>query len=136
MLPYGQWERALKAMSKMEQEDIISRVGSSDWPIPIVMAMKSDGQTRRVCGDYRLILNPRLSRYATTKMEPENVMKYILGNRYFSKIDLTNAYVQIPLSPQFKSSTIITNPWGLFRLNVLPFGLHIIFGDTREEIDL
>lgn len=121
--------------------------------------MEGDGQTRCIRGDYHLILNPWLRRCATTKMESEST----LSNRYFSKIDLTNACVQIPLSPQSKSLTIITTPWGLFRPNFLPFIFHLssglfqvviykviqgldgvlayqdnvtMFGDTREEINL
>ncbi|VDP91785.1 unnamed protein product [Echinostoma caproni] len=51
VLPYGQREGALKALQKMEQDDVISKAESSAWATPIVVAMKSDGRTARICGD-------------------------------------------------------------------------------------
>lgn len=81
MLPYGQRERVLKAMNKMEPEGNIAYISSSVWVTPIVMVMKIDGQTLGICGDYHLTVNHRLRRYATTTMEPDDFMKCILGNR-------------------------------------------------------
>ncbi|VDP68608.1 unnamed protein product [Echinostoma caproni] len=42
--PYGQWEGVLKALQKMERDGVISKVESSAWVTPIVVAMKSEGQ--------------------------------------------------------------------------------------------
>lgn len=67
--------------------------------------MKSDGRILRICGDYCLTLKPLLRSCAATTTEPEDFIKFALDNRYFSKIDLVNAYLQIPLSSQSKSLT-------------------------------
>ncbi|VDP92140.1 unnamed protein product [Echinostoma caproni] len=70
VIPYGQREGVLQALEKMERDGIITRVTSSTWAMLIVIAIKSDGKTPRICGDYRLNLNPRLRKCAATTIEP------------------------------------------------------------------
>ncbi|VDP96487.1 unnamed protein product, partial [Echinostoma caproni] len=135
VIPYGQREGVLKALEKMEHDGILTRVTSSAWATPIVIAMKSDGKTPRICGDYRLTLNPRLRKCATTTMEPEDFMKALHGSTYFSKIDLADAYLQIPLDPACRQFTTINTPWGLYQYNFLPFGLHTSSGIFQAAID-
>ncbi|VDP90102.1 unnamed protein product [Echinostoma caproni] len=135
VLPYGQREGVLKAIQKMEQDGVISKVESSAWATPIVVAMKSDGRTPRICGDYRLTLNPRLRRCAATTMEPEDFMKALHGCQYFSKIDLADAYLQIPLDVESRYLTTINMPWGMYQYNSLPFGLRVSSGLFQSAID-
>ncbi|VDP21430.1 unnamed protein product [Echinostoma caproni] len=42
VLPYGQRYGVLKALQKIEQDDVINKVKSSAWATPTVVAMKSD----------------------------------------------------------------------------------------------
>lgn len=49
------------AINKMEREGIISHVSSSVWITPILVVMKSDGQTPRICGNCQLTLNRPIS---------------------------------------------------------------------------
>jgi hypothetical protein len=122
VLPYGQREGVLNAIKKLEADGIITAVESSCWATPIVVATKSDGCTPRICGDYRMTLNPRLRRCATTTMEPEDFMKALNGSQIFSKIDLANAYLQIPLSTESRLLTTINTPWGLYQFNFYLLG--------------
>ncbi|VDP91911.1 unnamed protein product [Echinostoma caproni] len=75
VLPYGQREGVPKALQKMEQDGVISKDESSAWEALIVVAMKSDGRTPRICRDYRLTLSHRLRRCAASTMESEISMK-------------------------------------------------------------
>ncbi|VDP95409.1 unnamed protein product [Echinostoma caproni] len=135
LIPYGQRDGVLQAFEKMEHDDIITRVTSSTWATPIVIAIKSDGKTPRICGNYRLTLNPRLKKCAATTMEPEGFMKALHGSTCFSKIDLADTYLQIPLSPTCRQFTTINTPWGLYQYNFLPFGLHTSSGIFQTAID-
>ncbi|MDY6929942.1 MAG: RNase H-like domain-containing protein [Pseudomonadota bacterium] len=135
IIPYGQRDGVQQSLNKMETSGIITKIESSAWATPIVVAMKSDGQTPRLCGDYRLTLNPRLRRCSSTTMEPEDFMKMLLGCTVFSKIDLADAYLQIPLAPESRHLTTINTPWGLYQYNYLPFGLHVSSGIFQAAID-
>ncbi|VDP78247.1 unnamed protein product [Echinostoma caproni] len=70
VIPYGQREDVLKAIEKMERDVITTRVTSSAWATPIVVAIKSDGKSPRICGDYRLTLNLQMRKCATTTLLP------------------------------------------------------------------
>ncbi len=59
-----------------------------------------------------------------------------MGNmKVFSKIDLTNAFLQIPLDESSKELTTIHTMWGLFQYNFLPFGLNVSPGIFQEVIN-
>ena len=45
------------------------------------------------------------------------------GSQYFSKIDLSQAFNQIELSPESQRLTTINTPWGLFQYTRLCFGI-------------
>ena len=47
----------------------------------------------------------------------------LAGGRYFSKLDLSNAYLQIELEEELKKLVTINTPKGLFQYNRLPFGI-------------
>lgn len=45
------------------------------------------------------------------------------GGKFFSKLDLSNAYLQLPLDPLSKQYVTINTHRGLFQYNRLPFGV-------------
>ena len=47
----------------------------------------------------------------------------IQGGKFFSKLDLSQAYQQLPLDPDSKMFTIINTHKGLFQFNRLPLGI-------------
>ncbi|MBM6549445.1 hypothetical protein, partial [Streptococcus dysgalactiae] len=51
VIPYGQRDGVLKGLEKMEHDGVITRVTSSSWATPIVVAVKKDGKTPRICVD-------------------------------------------------------------------------------------
>ena len=47
----------------------------------------------------------------------------LTGAQVFSKIELTNAFLQVPLHDDSKEMTNIHTNWGLYPYQFLPFGL-------------
>lgn len=47
----------------------------------------------------------------------------LAGGRYFSNLDLSNAFLQTELEEKSKKLVIINTPKGLFQYNRLPFGI-------------
>ena len=82
-------------------------------------------QNPRICGDYRLTLNKCLLQRTCTTEEPEDILYRLSGSKIFSKIDLKDVYLQIPLDAESSELTVINTPFGLCKYNFLPFGLSV-----------
>ncbi|VDP91376.1 unnamed protein product [Echinostoma caproni] len=135
VIPCGQRDGVRQTLEKMKRDGVNTRVTSSKWATPIVIAIKSDCKTPQICGNYQLTFNPRWRKCAITTIEPEDFMKALHGSIYFSKIDLADAYLQISLAPTCRHFTTINTPWGLYQYNFLPFGLHTFSGIFQAGSD-
>lgn len=78
------------------------------------MTVKSDVQTFRICSECRLILNPQLRRCGSVIMGSDDSIKCILGNRYFSRIALVDANLQIVPLLQSMPVTTVPTPESFF----------------------
>jgi len=121
-ISYGLRDAVESGLNELVKNKILSPVKSSCWATPIVTPLKSNG-TPRICGDYRITVNPRLLQRASTLPEPEDIFAQFHGSKYFSRIDLKDAFLQIPLHENSKELTTINTPFGLYQYNYLPFGL-------------
>ncbi|CAM4612755.1 unnamed protein product [Leuciscus chuanchicus] len=94
---------------------------NSDWASPIVLVPKTDGSVR-FCVDYRKV--NAVSKFDAYPMPRVDELLDRLGTaRFYSTLDLTKGYWQIPLSPMSKEKTAFTTPFGLHQFVTLPFGL-------------
>ncbi|XP_061920399.1 uncharacterized protein LOC133661276 [Entelurus aequoreus] len=93
----------------------------SAWCSPIVLVGKKDGSVR-FCVDYRKV--NAVSRFDAYPMPRVDELLDRLGTaRFFTTLDLTKGYWQIPLSPESKEKTAFSTPEGLYQFVTLPFGL-------------
>ncbi len=53
----------------------------------------------------------------------DEIFSKLAGHRYFSKLDLSKGYWQVPLSDVAKPKTAFQTPTGLYQFKVMPFGL-------------
>ena len=63
--------RVEEELDRLVTEGILEPVTHSEWATPVVAALKSDKKTIRLCGDFRMTVNPvaRLDRYPVPKVE-------------------------------------------------------------------
>ncbi len=93
----------------------------SDWASPKVLVPKTDGSVR-FCVDYRKV--NAVSKFDAYPMPRVDELLDRLGAaRFYSTLDLTKGYWQIPLSPLSKEKTAFTTPFGLHQFVTLPLGL-------------
>ncbi len=123
-LAFGLRPAVEHCLQGLVQDGVLRPVESSAWATPIVTPLKSNGLPR-ICGDFRVTVNSHLKHTATTTLDVEDMFQGLQGHEYFSKIDLTNAFLQIPLDEASKELTTINMMWGLFQYNFLPFGLNV-----------
>ena len=107
----------------MLRQGIIEPIQFSSWATPIVPVVKADGKSLRICGDYRLTINKvsELDPYPIPRIE--DLYSQLSGGKVFSKLDLSQAYLQMLVDDESKKYTVINTHRGLFIYNRLPFGI-------------
>ena len=88
-----------QALDRMESSGILVKVSSSDWAAPIVPVPKKDGQFC-ICGDYKVSVNPAMEIEQYPLPKPQELFATLAGGRRFTKLDLTQAYLQLPLDEE------------------------------------
>ena len=70
-VPYSIREKVEEELNRLVREGTLEPVEYSDWAAPIVAALKSDKKSVRVCGDFRMTVNPvsKLNKYPIPKVE-------------------------------------------------------------------
>ena len=81
-------------------ESTLKPVEVAEWAAPIVSVLKPDKVNARICGDFKQTVNPvsTLDKYPIPKIE--DLFSTLAGGKVFSKIDLSQAYQQLPLADE------------------------------------
>lgn len=121
-------------LNRLLELGILEKVECSEWATPIVPVLKSDGSIR-ICGDYRLTINPVLlsNQYPLPRLD--HICSSFGGAKFFSKIDLKDAYQQLLLEDKSKSLTTINTHIGLLRYTRLCFGITSAPGEFQKVVD-
>ena len=115
-------EKVTKELEELQKEGIISPVQFSSWAAPVVPVLKRNGKIR-LCGDYKLTINQASPVETYPLPRVDELFANLSGGRFFSKLDLANAYLQMPLDDESKQYVTINTHKGLFQYNRLPFGV-------------
>ncbi|QQP52897.1 Galactose-1-phosphate uridylyltransferase [Caligus rogercresseyi] len=103
-------------------ESGIIRSSSSSWASPLHFVKKKQPGQWRMVGDYRALNAKTIpDKYPLPHMN--DLASRLHGSKLYSKIDLCQAYYNIPVDEGDKHKTAITTPFGLYEFNYLPFGL-------------
>ena len=135
-VPYAMKEKVNKELDRLVEEKIIEPVQYSMWAAPIVPVLKPDGSVR-ICGDYCLTVNQAevIDKYPIPKIE--DLYAKLSGGKTFTKLDMSQAYLQLPLDEESKDLTTVNTQKGLFRYTRLPFGISsspAIFQRTMDNV--
>ena len=109
-----------KMLEEMEQKGVIEP-STAAWLSPIVLVKKPDG-SQRMCLDYRQ-LNTRLEVDIHPLPRLEELVEAAAGNKYYTTLDLKDAYYQVLLDEESRDITTFTDGVSLYRFRRLPFGL-------------
>ena len=111
-----------KELDLLERQGIVEKVTHSDWAAPIVPVPKKDGRFR-ICGDYKVTVNQVLNVEQYPLPRPDDIFATLAGGKYFSKLDLSQAYLQVQLDEDSRDYVTINTHQGLYRYTRLPFGV-------------
>jgi len=93
-------------LGKLESMGVISPVQFSHWAAPIVHVLKQNG-TVRLCGDFKVTVNQACP---TDSYPPQvdELLANLSGGKYLSKLDMSLAYLQLPLDNESREYVIVT----------------------------
>ena len=134
-VPYALREKVEQELQRLQEEGTIEPVEFAEWAAPIVAVLKRDRNSVRICGDFSVTVNPvsKLDRYPIPKVE--DLFARLSKAKHFSKLDLSQAYQQVPLEEDSKKYVVINTQRGLFRYTRLPFGISSAPGIFQRVIE-
>ena len=135
-VPFAIKEAVGKELDRLEADGILEKVTHSNWAAPIVAVPKGEGQMR-LCGDYKVTVNPMLKVDQYPLPRPEDLFASLAGGQKFTKLDLRQAYMQMILEEDSRQYVTINTHQGLYRYTRLPFGIApapAIFQRTMDTI--
>lgn len=116
---------SLRSQVNQEIEDMLKlkiiEPSNSPYVTPIVVVKKPDS-SNRICLNFRR-LNQITVFDSEPMTDPDQIFANIRGSKYFSKLDLSKGYWQVPLEEESKQYTAFPTDKGLFQFTVLAFGL-------------
>ena len=129
-------EKVEADLQRKENLGILQKIETSEWAAPIVPVPKPDNSVR-VCGDYKVTINPHLDVNQYPLPQSEELFAALNEGVHFTKLDLSEAYIQIELDEESKKFLVINTHKGLYRVNRLSYGVAsapAIFKQTMDQV--
>lgn len=121
-VPFGLRDKVEKEIDKMCKEGVLVPVNRSKWASPIVIVNKGDGSIR-ICVDCRRTVNRFVENEHYVIPRVDDILANLSGWKYFCKLDLTGAYLQVKLSERSRELLTINTHKGLYQYTRLVYGL-------------
>ena len=134
-VPYALRDLVDRELQRLQDEGTLEPVEFAEWAAPIVAVLKQDKSTVRICGDFSVTVNPvsKLDKYPIPKVN--DLFAKLGKGKLFSKLDLSQAYQQLPLDTESKKYVVINTHKGLFQYSRLPFGISSAPGIFQRVMD-
>jgi len=133
-IPFAMESPLEEELLRLESNNIIERVQTSNWTSPIVIAKKQNGKLR-LCVDFSTGVNNAIMNNKHPLPTVENIVSKLNGSCFFSLLDLSDAFFQVEIDEAHREITIITTPKGLFRFKRLPFGIKTAPAIFQQAMD-
>lgn len=121
-IPFAQMPQFKAEIERLIGEGILKPVKFSEWASPIVLAKKPNNSIR-ICGDFKLAVNTQIDIEQYPLPTRDNLLHTVRKGKFFSTLDLKDAYLQIELDNDSKNVMVINTPLGLFQYQRLPYGI-------------
>lgn len=137
-VPYNLLDAVDKELDKWQTIGVINPVEktepSTKWATPLVVVAKKDGTVRK-CGNFKVTVNPYLECDEHPLPKIEDMLATIGPVSHISVLDLSQAYLQMPLSEESKDICVINTHKGLYKMQRLPYGITTEPATFQREMD-
>lgn len=135
-VPLPLLEKVKTELQRMESEGVIRRVEEpTDWCAGMVVIPKPNGNVR-ICVDLTM-LNESVCRERHILPAVDDTLAQLKGASFFSKLDATSGFWQVPLHKESEPLTTFITPFGRYCFQRLPFGISSApegLGKTRRNM--
>lgn len=135
-VPFPIAEAVKEELNRMEKNGVIQRTTeATDWCAPMVPVRKKNGSVR-ICVDFKQ-LNAAVKRPHCMLPNLEDIAPKLEGSQYFSTLDASGGFFQIPLDDDSSFLTTFITPFGKYRFRRVPMGISLgpeVFQTKMEEI--
>ena len=134
-VPFALRQKVEAEIERLVAEGTLEPVTHSAWATPVVAVLKSDQKSVRLCGDFKVTVNPvaKLDRYPVPKVE--DLFATLSNGKLFTKLDLRQAYQQLLLDDESKKYVVVNTTKGLFQYTRLPYGISSAPGIFQREME-
>ena len=136
-VPFALQPKLDAELHRLESFGIIEKVDiAPKGTTPVVPILKPNG-TLRVCGDSKVSVNQIIDPQQYPMPRTDELLQSMAHGERYSKIDLSDAYLQVEVDDVSKQYLVITTTRGLYRYNRLPFGVSAapaIFQSVMDQI--
>ena len=132
LLPFSIKPAVEQDLERQVHNGVLQRVEYSEWATPIVVVPKPS-KAVRICGDFSVTVNPQLKINQYPIPRPEELFAALNGGEQFTKLDFSEAYLQLEESQQFM---VINTHKGLFKYTRLPFGIAAAPAVFQQTMDI
>ncbi|XP_053949379.1 uncharacterized protein K02A2.6-like [Anastrepha ludens] len=119
-VPFSQRPILSEILKELLDNDII-RPSDSPHAASVLLVKKSNGESR-MCIDFRALNEVMVKKNYVMPIVEEQLSR-LAGNKYFTTLDMTSGYYQVPMNEESEKYTAFLTHEGLFEHNVMPFGL-------------
>ena len=128
------WNQINKELERLENLGVISRIEFSEWVCTVVSVKKNNNKIR-MCSDFSTGLNDCLRDNTYPLPSPEDIFVSLNGGKIFSKLDLSDAHLQVKVEEEYSKLLTINTHKGLYKFNRLPFGLKVSTSIFQQIMD-
>jgi hypothetical protein len=121
-VPYASLPIVEQELDRLLNLGVIKPVRYADWAAPVMVVKEPDGSAR-LCVDYSTGLNDALQLHQHPLPVPEDIFATLNGGHVFSRIDFSDAYLQVELDEGSKRLCNINTHRGVYEYQRLPFGV-------------
>ncbi|XP_055350040.1 uncharacterized protein K02A2.6-like [Paramacrobiotus metropolitanus] len=121
-VPFALKEEVEEDIDRLVSIGVLTPVDHAEWAAPTVY-IKKPKKNFRICSDLSTGLNDALDVHKYPLPHPDELFAKLNGGVVFCKIDLREAYNQIPVDDESSKLLVINTHKGLFKYNRLPFGV-------------
>ena len=124
-----------KVLRRASSKEQFNEYGTPVVPIHEPLLHGQSKSKLRVCGYYSVAVNVQSETHRHPIPTPERLMQKLSGGHGFTKIDLADAYNQIPLGPESQKRLALSTHQGVLLQIRLPFGISSAPGYFQQIMD-